>query len=384
MQEPSRAARAASDISRINAFFPLMPTMGLRWAASRPFEGLTIGLAAHLTTLTGALVRELSYGGGTWVISAVSEATTDHAVVDLLRDAGVNVYTPGSRKDALSAVLDHHPTLLADVGSDLVAGLLRTRPDQAREVRGAVEATRTGILKLSELKLPFGVVNINDCRLKEWVENRHGVGEGLWQAVQWLTGMHLSGRRVGVVGYGPVGRGVCAYARAAGANIEVVETDPVRRLCAHYDGYPTPGLDDALSRVGVLVTCTGRSRVIRTDQLKSCRDNLVLVNAGRGGDEIDIEGIRTGAESVDHIAEHVVRYRLPGGPSLVVLADGHPLNIVTNAGSPEPVLLHFAVLGLTLEWLTKHTLAPGLHPVRHDIENEAAELALRALGRAHG
>ena len=52
----SRSARAAAELARINAFFPIMPLLGNRWAASRPFEGLVIGISAHLTTLTAALV----------------------------------------------------------------------------------------------------------------------------------------------------------------------------------------------------------------------------------------------------------------------------------------------------------------------------------------
>ena len=64
MPDESRASRAAAEIERINAFFPIMPSLGNRWAAARPFEGMTIGVSAHLTTLTGALVRELALGGG--------------------------------------------------------------------------------------------------------------------------------------------------------------------------------------------------------------------------------------------------------------------------------------------------------------------------------
>ena len=64
MATDARATRAAAEISRINAFFPIMPILGNRWAASRPFEGMTIAISAHLTTLTGALVRELALGGG--------------------------------------------------------------------------------------------------------------------------------------------------------------------------------------------------------------------------------------------------------------------------------------------------------------------------------
>lgn len=383
MPADERSARAAAEVARINAFFPIMPVLGNRWARSRPFEGRTIGVSAHLTTLTAALVRELSLGGGKWVVVGASEATTDQGVVNLLRDTGIEVAAPGSRDEPYDLVLAHEPDILADVGGELIARAVE-RPEDAARVHGAVEVTKTGVTRLQGLELPFGVVNINDGQLKPWIENRHGVGEGLWHAAQTLTGMHMSGRRVGVVGYGPVGRGIAAYARAAGASVEVVETHPIRRLYAHYDGYPVPGLDELLGRVGIVVTCCGQRRVVGPEHLAGAREGLVLINAGHGNDEIDVGGIKAASGGVDHVADHVVRYRLEGGPTVVLLADGHPLNIVMNSGSPEPVLLHFAVLGLTLEWLAATDLPAGENPVPASIEEEAAGLALQALGMGHG
>jgi adenosylhomocysteinase len=382
MNDESRAARAAAEIGRINAFFPIMQLLGNRWARSRPFEGRKVGVRAHLTTLTAALVRELTLGGGSWTICAMSPATTDRAVVDMLRDEGLEVSVPGGREDAIGNVLAKEPQLLVDCGGDLIKAAIHKKA----EIRGAVEMTRSGVDKLRELELPFGVVNINDGRLKRSVENRHGVGEGLWHAVQRMTGMHLSGRHVAVIGYGPVGCGVAQYARAAGAIVDVVERDPVRRLVCHYDGFPTPSLKDALSAAGIAVTCTGSKRVLPIEVIRhGARDGLVLLNAGHGGDELDVTGIKDTATGIDQIADHVVRYQLEGGPKVIVLGDGHPLNIVTNSGSPEPVLLHFAVLGLALEWIAKEaTLQPGEIVVPDDLENQAAELALQALGMAHG
>lgn len=389
MQEDVRASRAAAEIARINAFFPILPMLGNRWAASRPFHDLTIGLSAHLTTLTGALMRELSLGGGRWAVCAASSATTDQAVVHLLRDNGIAVYTTGSRSDAIQQVLDHQPQLLADVGANLIGSVTSQRPTQAARILGAVEVTKSGVDRVRALPHapPFPVININDGRLKNAIENRRGVGEGLWHAVQRRTGMHLSGRRVGVIGYGPVGQGVASYARALGAVVEVVEADRVRRLIARYDGYRTPSLGECLGRVGMVVTCTGQQGVITAEMLAGSREGLVLINAGHGGDEIDVDGIKAASVAVDQVADRVVRYRLSDGPTLVLLADGHPLNIVENAGSPEPVLLHFALLGLTLEWLTRpdaRDLPHGEHIVLDEIEQRAAELALDAHNIGHG
>ncbi|MFT5458794.1 MAG: adenosylhomocysteinase [Myxococcota bacterium] len=373
-----RSVRAMREIGRINAFFPILPALGNRWAAKRPWEGRTVALNLHLTTLTAGLVRELTLGGGTWVVSAANPHTTDPGAVDLLRNHGLTVYTGGDLEDRHGQVLAHEPSLLVDVGFDLIA----RAADRGAPVTAAVEITRSGITRLRKHPgLPFPVVNLNDGRLKDKVENRHGVGEALWQAVARLTGMHLAGRRVLLIGYGAVGRGIAAYARAAGCSVEVVERDPIRRLFAHYDGYPTPNLQRGLSSASVVVTATGAAGSLPVSALRGARDGVVLVNAGHGGDEIDVAGIEEHADSRDDIAPQVETWHLPGGPSVTLLGHGHPLNIVLNSGSPEPVLLHFGLLGLTLEWLTtQRGLSPGELVVPEALERTAAEHALGALG----
>ena len=381
-----RSLSAEKELGRINAFFPILSKLGNHWAATRPWEGLTVALNLHLTSLTASLVRELSLGGGEFVLSAANPHTTDQASVDLLRNLGFKVYTGGDMEDRHLQTLEHEPSMVVDVGFDLIETLLTRSRASLAGVRAGIEITRSGITRLRGREgVPFPVVNINDGRLKDRIENRHGVGEAVWQAVSQTTGMHLAGRRVLVVGYGPVGRGLANYARAAGMAVEVCETDPVRRLFAHYDGYPTPTLPEGLRRARLLVTATGRRDAVMVEQLSMARDGLVLVNAGHGGDEIDMSGIERIATNRDHVAEQVSRYTLPSGSTLTVLGDGHPLNIVLNSGSPEPVLLHFAVLGLTLQWLaTGPDLAPGEVALPEDIENRAARFALEALDPTSG
>ncbi|MEN0061529.1 MAG: NAD(P)-dependent oxidoreductase [Myxococcota bacterium] len=376
-----RSLAAEQEVGRINAFFPILPRLGNHWAATRPWEGLTIALNLHLTSLTASLVRELSLGGGQFVLTAANPRTTDSASVDLLRNLGFTVYTGGDMEDRYLQTLEHEPHFIVDTGFDLIETLLERSRTGLDNVKAAVEITRQGITKLQlRGSTPFPVVNINDGRLRDRVENRHGVGEAIWQAVGQTTGMHLAGRRVLVVGYGPVGRGLARYAAAAGMSVEVCDTDPVRRLFAHYDGYPTPTLEDGLKRAGLLVTATGRRDAVTVDHLAYARDGIVLVNAGHGGDEFDVAGIRRAATNRDHISDQVARYQLQNGRHVTVLGDGHPLNIVLNSGSPEPVLLHFAVLGLTLEWLTSQPdLRPGEVSIPDDIENRAARFALQAL-----
>ena len=377
----ARATSAAAEIDRINSFFPLMTRLGNRWARSRPWEGRVVGINAHLTTLTAALVRELSLGGGEWVVSAANEATTDLRVVELLRGQGIAVHTGGDLRNRHKGLLDHHPDLIADVGFELLGTLLDHRAEQAEEVQAAAEITRSGITRLrSRGQLPWPVVNLNDGLLKNNVENRRGVGEAVWTSVRNITGTHLSGRRILVVGYGPVGQGVASSAKAQGAMVEVYEVDPIRCLMAHYDGFATPELTAGLEEVEFVVTATGSRHAITAEHLKGLTNGVVLVNAGHGADEIDIEGLRAAASEGIEIGDNCTRYRIGKGPWLSVLGGGNPLNIVTNAGSPEPVLLHFAVVGLALEWLATETPDRcGEIPIPRALEDDAARLALSAL-----
>ena len=329
------------------------------------------------------------------MLCGTNEATTDPDVVALLREQGITVHTGrGNVANRHRATLDSDPHLIADVGFELLGALLDRSEDQAGALRGAVEVTRTGVNRWisrqsnKSAPLPLRLVNLNDTELKSHVENRHGVGSGLWGCVIQITGLHLAGRKVVVVGYGPVGQGIAATARNQGANVEVVDTDDMRRLVASYDGFPTPSLTEGLERADIAVTATGRAGAVSVEQLAELKSDVVLVNAGHGADEIDVAGLEAEAVEGDQLSELCLRLRLrPKGPWLTVLAGGNPLNIVMNAGSPEPVLMQFALLGLTMEWQASGELdlggqhapmAYGCSPVPRELELEIARRALRA------
>jgi len=374
-----RATRAMQEVGRIHTFFPILTKLGNRWAATRPFEGRTFAVNLHLTTLTAALVRELRLGGGRWLVSAANPNTTDPGTVALLRQEELEVFTGGDMTNPHERILMEKPEFLVDVGFELGERAVKTKN---QSIMGAIEITRSGIIRLRNQRTPqFPVINLNGGKLKEAIENRHGVGEAIWHAVSRLTGIHLSGRRVAVLGYGAVGRGLCAYARAAGMSVEVVEPDPFRRLVAHYDGYPTPPLASAVQRAQFIVTATGVPNALPAKYIAEAKDGLILLNAGHGGDEFRVSAIERRAKRKDNVAPDVVNYAMPKGKQITVLGGGHPLNIVLNSGSPEPVLLHYALLGLTLEWLiSRHEkLDAGEHLVKEDLEQQAAALALSAL-----
>ena len=107
---------ALLEVERIHTFFPILRLLGNRWAVRRPWDGQTICVCAHLTTLTAALLREMALGGAEIVVSAANPATTDARAVALL-EREVRAVDRAVLVDVANGVTD--ATLVAGGGDDL-------------------------------------------------------------------------------------------------------------------------------------------------------------------------------------------------------------------------------------------------------------------------
>lgn len=111
------------------------------------------------------------------------------------------------------------------------------------------------------------------------------VAAGAWPR-QTLIGRELSGRTIGLLGYGAIAREVAARARALG--MAVVAHDPLLDAADPAWGTTPPMTLDALLAtadvVSLHVPLTGTTRhMIGAAELARMKDDAILVNAARGG-----------------------------------------------------------------------------------------------------
>ncbi|MEO9613163.1 MAG: NAD(P)-dependent oxidoreductase [Nitratireductor sp.] len=111
------------------------------------------------------------------------------------------------------------------------------------------------------------------------------VAAGAWPR-QSLIGRELSGRTIGLVGYGAIAREVAARARALG--MAVVAHDPLLDAADPAWGTTRPMMLDALLAtadvVSLHVPLTATTRhMIGAAELARMKDDAILVNAARGG-----------------------------------------------------------------------------------------------------
>ena len=228
-------------------------------------------------------------------------------------------------------------------------------------------------------RLPFPVFDWNSIPLKDRLENRFHVGDGIWPAFSHVTGLSLFGRRVLVIGYGPVGKGIAERARNLGAITYVTDLNPVRMIEARHHGCEAVSLDEGLARCQIIVTATGVEGVLRQEHLRQVRPGAMLFNAGHSNREIDIDWLYQ--QPHQRMKAHIERFDI-GETHLFLLAKGSLLNLAAGAGAHGLDLFdHYtAVMLVGIAWMfdgIPDDTKPGLQLYPAHLEREIAELSVQ-------
>jgi adenosylhomocysteinase len=382
------AGQGARRIAWAERAMPVLALLRERFATEQPLAGLTVAACMHVTTETAALVRTLVSAGATLHLAASNPLSTQDDVAAALVDEGVSVFARHGIDRAghlghLRQALASQPDLLLDDGCDLVS---LVEPKQAKQIRGGIEETTTGVLRLRQMaadrELRFPMVAVNDTAVQRLVANRHGTGQSTVDAVLRATGVLLAGTTVVVSGYGPCGVGIAERARALGALVVVTEVDPARALEAVLDGHRVLPMADAATTGDVFITATGNRDVLRAEHFAVMKDGAVLANAGHFDVEVDVVALAAAAVEVHRrVRPNVDEYLLADDRRLLLVAEGRLVNLAAAEGHPPSVMdVSFAVQALALEWLVTQDLKPGVYDVPAEIDVEVARTKLAALG----
>jgi adenosylhomocysteinase len=353
-------------IDWIAASCRLLRSTAAEFSRTAPFAGLTIGTAIHLEPKTAALLTTLQAGGAR-IVATGNLSSTQPATIAYLRARGIAVIgeqtTDASAHGGyLDAILAEQPDLLLDNGGDLFA---RVAERSYAKLRGGTEETTSGRARLLPLRaaIKVPVLVINDSPIKQFAENRHAVGQSLFESYMRFTNRSTQGKRVVVFGYGACGKGTAACFRNAYSVVSVVDIDPVAALEAHLDGYATPSREQAIRSADVLVTVTGAPDIVTASDIALLKDGAILMNGGHLPYEIAVAAIAADAsiiETTRYPSEGIESFRLGDGRTFHVLGDGH----MANLAGPRPLgnSVESMDLGFTLQARCLERIAQGIGP----------------------
>ena len=373
---------------------PVLRLIRERFAEEKPLNGVKLVACAHITTETANLARALQAGGADAVLIASNPLSTqDDVAASLVSDWGIPVYAiKGESTDTYNrhvrTALDSQPDLIIDDGSDVVATLLKERGDQIKQIIGSTEETTTGIQRLEAMEkagvLPFPAMAVNNAQTKHFFDNRYGTGQSTLDGIIRATNILLAGRNLVVVGYGWCGKGVALRARGMGANVIVTEIDPIKAVEAVMDGFRVMPIAQAASIGDIFVTVTGNRHVIDGQHFANMKDGAIVCNSGHFDLELNLVALREMAGDPQTMRPFVEEYNLQSnGRRVIVLGEGRMINLAAAEGHPASVMdMSFANQALSVEYLVKHKgeLAPGVHMLPKEVDQEIASLKLRALG----
>ena len=372
---------------------PVLAQIRERFAKERPLEGVRIGACLHVTSETASLMRTLAAGGAQLSLCASNPLSTqDDVAAALVVEHGISTFAiKGEDRDTyyghIQSVIDSHPQITMDDGADVV-GLLHTeRTDAADGVIGGTEETTTGVIRLKSMEeegvLRYPIVAVNEAMTKHMFDNRYGTGQSTMDGIIRATNRLIAGKKVVIAGYGWCGRGVAMRAKGHGADVIILEVDPLRALEAIMDGFRVMTMADAAPIGDIFVTATGDIHVVRKEHFEVMKDGAIVANTGHFNVEIDIPALAGLSVGQRQVREFVEEYSLGDGRNIYLLGEGRLINLAAAEGHPSSVMdMSFANQALAAEYMVKNasSLEKRVYDVPTDIDEEIARLKLASLG----
>nr|MBP9109865.1 adenosylhomocysteinase [Pyrinomonadaceae bacterium] len=281
---------------------PVLRLIRERFEKEKPLAGVKLIACAHITTETANLARTLQAGGAESLLIASNPLSTqDDVAASLVADWGIPVMAhKGESTETyvrhVKAALETNPNLIIDDGSDVVATMIKEKPELIPNLIGTTEETTTGIVRLNAMVaagvLTFPSIAVNDAQTKHFFDNRYGTGQSTLDGIIRATNILLAGKNLVVVGYGWCGKGVAMRARGMGSNVIVCEIDPIKAIEAVMDGFRVMPMKEACKLGDFFVTVTGNRHVIDREHFEQMRDGAIVCNSGHFDLELNLDALR--------------------------------------------------------------------------------------------
>jgi len=362
-----------------------------RFKKSKPLKGVTLGFCLHITKETSVLLMGAKELGATVACCGGNPLTTQDNIAAFLASQGIHVYSwhGQSVKEydwCIDQVLKHSPTILTDDGADMNIKAHFDKRFKNMKILGATEETTAGVTRIRAVenqgKLRYPVILVNEAYTKHMFDNRYGTGQSTIDGYLRAMNLLMASKRIVVVGYGWVGRGVASRCHGMGSKVIVTEVDPVKALEAHMDGFEVMPMSQAAKIGDMFITCTGMTSVIRKEHILQMKNGAIMGNVGHFDVEIDSEYLLKKSKSVKEVRPNLDECTLTNGKHVYLIGQGRLANLVAAEGHPPEVMAQsFSNQILSVLYILKNhkKMENKIINVPEEIDRQVAVDALKAM-----
>ncbi|MBU4502712.1 MAG: adenosylhomocysteinase [Nanoarchaeota archaeon] len=379
-------------VERAEEEMPVLEMLRDEFKNDKFLKGYKIAGAIHVTKETAVLTKTLKYLGADVAWAGCNPLSTNDSIAAAMAEEGIKIYAWRSlnSKDyywCIDQIIKTKPHLTLDDGCDVVVRIHNNYPEKLEDIIGGTEETTTGVHRLQSMHeagvLAYPIMAVNNAETKWDFDNIYGTGQGTIDGIQRATATLITGKTFIVAGYGHCGKGVARRARGLDARVIVTEVDPLQGLKAKMDGYEVMPMMEAAKLGDIFVTATGVRDIITEKHFKKLKDGVILSNTGHFNVEVDYDYLENNCSTKDEIRPNMVKYEMPWGKKIYLLAEGRLVNLSAAEGHPSEVMdLSFANQILCLKNLldNKDTMDVGVYDVPKKQDNKIATMKLKGMG----
>ncbi len=392
VKDPDLADRGRLSYEWAKSHMQILNNTINRLKKSQPLKGLTIGFCLHITKETSVLLMGAKELGANVAACAGNPLTTQDDIAAFLASEGIHMYawndeTTEEYDWCIDQVLNHKPIIVTDDGADMNVKLHFDKKYKTLKILGSTEETTAGVTRIKAIekkgKLRYPVIVVNEAYTKHMFDNRYGTGQSTIDGLLRAMNLLLASKRVVVSGYGWVGKGVATRSHGMGSKVIVTETDPVKALEAHMDGFEVMSMAEAAKIGDIFITCTGMRDIIRKEHILKMKDGAIMGNVGHFDVEIDSDFLLNQSKSVREVRTNLDECTLQNGKKVYLIGKGRLANLVAAEGHPPEVMAQsFSNQILSILYILKNHKKIGKHviTVPAEIDTQIAIDALDAFG----
>jgi S-adenosylhomocysteine hydrolase len=327
-----------------------------------PLSGLIIILIQHLLSDSIHLVHGFFKNGvpkNDIFIVGIPYSTKAKTVKYLKIERYDNLYTPDNYpfddivRSMINIAIQHSKSaqkkiLIVEDGGYVVPLLHKEYLREAELFVGAVEQTANGIwrdediFEKDHIDYQIPIIDVARSPLKTRLESPL-IGRAVCNNIQLLLGrefIEISGREVGIVGFGNTGSRIAKNLADLGAKVTIYSNSYIDLNFAHNEGYRIEEQPEALiGKCRVIIEATGQEWA-RAKEIAAFQDGSYFINASSKRLGIDYDNFlgMIDESKTQNILGVGARYELTTGKRVTLLADGFPINFFASESVPDKAI----------------------------------------------
>ncbi|MET9117558.1 NAD(P)-dependent oxidoreductase [Streptomyces longwoodensis] len=330
---PFTATEVAAAVSEL----PLTSRLADRWT-DKPLSGVGVLLTIHhmrdfLVLVDSLLALGVDPGHMTVIDKEYPYTHTHRVDAHLVQRHGIAVWRYRELRQGIEDHIDRvaaagKRTVIMDDGGYVLPTVLRELPAQASHFVGLVEQTTSGIRKVEGLDLPLPLFSVAESDMKSMIESYGIADAAVRNTLRLLPDEKLEGQAALVLGFGRIGHEVARVLEMRRMRVAVFDSDITRLVAAHEEGFLTGQSLEQLVRTHrprLVIGCVG-SRSFGAREARLLPERSFLVSTTSRNFEFALDELRAGSTAVTDRGVLGTGYQLAGGPEIVVLGHGMPIN----------------------------------------------------------